>query len=43
MPLSGPVGGGNEVSLMGTGFQPLKGITTIDEYARCDFQGVGVT
>jgi len=43
VPLSGPIEGGNEVSLIGSGFEPLKGITHIDEVPKCDFQGVGVT
>ena len=43
IPLSGPLEGGNEVALLGSGFEPLKGIISIDEYAWCDFQGVGIT
>ena len=31
LPAQGPIEGGNEVALIGTGFEPLKGITTVDD------------
>ena len=45
LPMTGSVDGGNEVSLIGAGFQPINGISELidTEYAKCDFQGVGVT
>lgn len=37
LPVQGPIEGGNEVALLGTGFMPLKGITEVDDMAQCDF------